>query len=48
VQAREEKKKLVLGNGGEGYIASEEWCYNCGNSKHLGDVCIIAKSLMTF
>jgi len=41
MQTRKEKKKLGLGNGGEGYIASEEWCYNCGNSGHLGDVCIV-------
>ncbi|KAG0709612.1 hypothetical protein DFH29DRAFT_793037, partial [Suillus ampliporus] len=39
MQTREEKKKLALGNGGEGYIASEECCYNCGNSGHLGDDC---------
>ncbi|KAG1754016.1 uncharacterized protein EDB91DRAFT_1101181 [Suillus paluster] len=39
MQTREEKKKLALGNGGEGYIALEECCYNCGNSGHLGDDC---------
>jgi len=42
MQTREEMKTSALGNGGEGYIASEEWCYNCGNPGHLGDVCIIA------
>ena len=35
---RESKQPLPLGQGGEGYIASDEWCYNCGNTGHLGDV----------
>lgn len=35
---RESKQSLALGRGGEGYIASDEWCYNCGNTGHLGDV----------
>ncbi|KAH9030141.1 hypothetical protein EDB85DRAFT_2074348 [Lactarius pseudohatsudake] len=34
---RETKQSLLLGEGGEGYIAHDEWCYNCGNSGHLGD-----------
>jgi len=25
------KKDLKLGEGGEGYVADDEWCYNCGN-----------------
>ncbi|KAI9467292.1 hypothetical protein BJY52DRAFT_1201603 [Lactarius psammicola] len=36
---RESKQSLALGEGGEGYIAPDEWCYNCGNSGHLGDDC---------
>ncbi|KAH9927317.1 uncharacterized protein B0H18DRAFT_1004063 [Fomitopsis serialis] len=39
LQAREEKRVLALGQGGEGYIATDEWCYNCGRSGHLGDEC---------
>lgn len=39
LQTREEKKKLGFGKGGEGYIASELCCYNCGNTGHLGDDC---------
>ncbi|KAG2754740.1 hypothetical protein P692DRAFT_201739981 [Suillus brevipes Sb2] len=39
MQTREEKKKLEFGKGGEGYIASELCCYNCGNPGHLGDDC---------
>lgn len=42
MQTREEKKKLGFGKGSEGYIASELYCYNCGNPGHLGDVCILA------
>ena len=38
LRVREEKRVLVLGQGGEGYIASDEWCYNCGGSGHFGDV----------
>jgi protein AIR1/2 len=41
LQTREEKKKLGFGKGGEGYIASELCCYNCGNTGHLGDVCVL-------
>ncbi|KAH7929488.1 hypothetical protein BV22DRAFT_1056977 [Leucogyrophana mollusca] len=39
IQTRDEKRKFAIGEGGEGYIASDEWCYNCGNSGHLGDDC---------
>ena len=38
LQVREQKRVLPLGQGGEGYIATDEWCYNCGSSGHLGDV----------
>jgi protein AIR1/2 len=38
ISFREEKQKLKLGEGGEGYIANDEWCYNCGNYGHWGDV----------
>jgi len=30
---------LGLGKGGEGYIAPDDWCYNCGDCGHLGDDC---------
>ncbi|KAF8514862.1 hypothetical protein BU17DRAFT_52268, partial [Hysterangium stoloniferum] len=36
---RESKRMLGFDNGGEGYIARDHWCYNCGNSGHLGDDC---------
>ncbi|RDX55414.1 hypothetical protein OH76DRAFT_1396803 [Lentinus brumalis] len=39
LRTREEKRVLPLGQGGEGYIATDEWCYNCGGSGHLGDDC---------
>ncbi|KAI0082541.1 hypothetical protein K474DRAFT_1767819 [Panus rudis PR-1116 ss-1] len=39
LRIREEKVALPIGQGGEGYIASDEWCYNCGESGHLGDDC---------
>ncbi|KAJ6539306.1 hypothetical protein B0H19DRAFT_1269632 [Mycena capillaripes] len=38
LQARKTKKGLSLGQGGEGYIADDAWCYNCGGSGHWGDV----------
>ncbi|KAJ7507772.1 hypothetical protein B0H11DRAFT_142322 [Mycena galericulata] len=38
LKARKEKKDLRLGQGGEGYIADDEWCYNCGGAGHWGDV----------
>ncbi|KDQ64478.1 hypothetical protein JAAARDRAFT_64329 [Jaapia argillacea MUCL 33604] len=36
---RRTKRKLGIGNGGEGYIATDEWCYNCGECGHWGDDC---------
>ncbi|KAJ7068254.1 hypothetical protein C8F01DRAFT_1117467 [Mycena amicta] len=39
LQARKEKKGLALGQGGEGYIAQDAWCYSCGNRGHFGDDC---------
>ena len=38
LRLREEKIDLRIGEGGEGYIATDEWCYSCGQSGHLGDV----------
>ena len=38
LETRESKSTLKLGEGGEGFIATDEWCYNCGNSGHWGDV----------
>lgn len=35
---RRSKRDLELGKGGEGYIAEDEWCYNCGEVGHWGDV----------
>ncbi|KAN0097608.1 hypothetical protein V8E55_002054 [Tylopilus felleus] len=39
MQSREEKKQHAIGEGGEGYISREMWCYNCANTGHLGDDC---------
>ncbi|KAF8655310.1 hypothetical protein AX16_003207 [Volvariella volvacea WC 439] len=39
VTSRKAKKNLKFGEGGEGYIAEDEWCYNCGESGHWGDDC---------
>ncbi|KAK7049536.1 hypothetical protein VNI00_005567 [Paramarasmius palmivorus] len=39
LKTRRSKKKLLLGQGGEGYIAEDLWCYNCGGSGHWGDDC---------
>lgn len=39
LQVRESKMELEFGEGGEGYIATDVWCYNCGGSGHLGDDC---------
>jgi protein AIR1/2 len=38
LEKRTAARNLKLGEGGEGYIATDEWCYNCGHSGHLGDV----------
>ena len=38
MRSREEKASLSFGEGGEGYIGPEDWCYNCGDVGHLGDV----------
>ncbi|PIL37531.1 transcription factor [Ganoderma sinense ZZ0214-1] len=42
LRAREGKRMLAFGQGGEGYIAPDEWCYNCGDCGHLGDDCTAA------
>ncbi|KAK0486956.1 hypothetical protein EDD18DRAFT_1192592 [Armillaria luteobubalina] len=39
LHARREKSKAGLGEGGEGYIAEDQWCYNCGVEGHWGDDC---------
>lgn len=46
LRSREEKVDLAIGEGGEGYIARDEWCYNCGESGHLGDVSYRLLSLL--
>lgn len=38
LSTRNNKQNLKLGQGGEGYIADDEWCYNCGSRGHWGDV----------
>ncbi|KAI0796270.1 hypothetical protein BC629DRAFT_1286346, partial [Irpex lacteus] len=39
LEERERKSGLDVGEGGEGYIGPEDWCYNCGGCGHLGDDC---------
>lgn len=39
LDARRRRKGLALGQGGEGYVADDEWCYRCGSSGHWGDDC---------
>ncbi|VDB89981.1 unnamed protein product [Peniophora sp. CBMAI 1063] len=39
LEARGRISELKLGEGGEAYIARDEWCYNCGCAGHLGDDC---------
>lgn len=36
---RRAQQDLPFDEGGEGFIASDHWCYNCGHSGHLGDDC---------
>ena len=38
INHRLSKKGIKLGEGGECYVANDEWCYNCGRCGHLGDV----------
>ncbi|KAK2466194.1 hypothetical protein APHAL10511_001836 [Amanita phalloides] len=38
-ELRKQKRDLQLGNGGEGYIGSDPWCYNCARMGHWGDDC---------
>ena len=45
---REQKRELDIGEGGEGYIGPEDWCYNCGECGHLGDVSIWRVWLLNF
>jgi protein AIR1/2 len=45
LESRKSKEGLTLGNGGEDYIADDEWCYNCGNCGHWGDVSIVSLRL---
>jgi hypothetical protein len=40
LSSHREKSELTIGAGGEGYIAEDEWCYNCGQCGHWGDVSI--------
>lgn len=41
MELRHSKQDLPLGKGGEGYVADDDWCYNCGDLGHLGDVRVI-------
>ncbi|KAI6113699.1 hypothetical protein EV401DRAFT_1866622 [Pisolithus croceorrhizus] len=36
---RDARQHLRIGQGGEGYIGTDDWCYNCANTGHLGDDC---------
>lgn len=38
LHARESKRHLSIGEGGEGFIGQDDWCYNCGAMGHWGDV----------
>lgn len=44
LHARESKQHLPIGQGGEGFIGRDDWCYNCGAMGHWGDV----RTLFTF
>ena len=37
-ELRKGKKDLQIGNGGEGYVGCDPWCYNCASMGHWGDV----------
>ncbi|KAK7061685.1 protein crossbronx [Favolaschia claudopus] len=39
LKSRKERMGIALGQGGEGYIARDACCYNCGESGHWGDDC---------
>lgn len=39
LKIRKQKRNLSVGQGGEGYIARDKWCYNCGSAGHWGDDC---------
>ncbi|KAE9410498.1 hypothetical protein BT96DRAFT_931236 [Gymnopus androsaceus JB14] len=39
LETRAAKKTCPIGQGGEGYIAQDIWCYNCGDCGHWGDDC---------
>ncbi|KAG5637770.1 hypothetical protein H0H81_003271 [Sphagnurus paluster] len=39
LKIRKQKRNLSIGQGGEGYIARDKWCYNCGSAGHWGDDC---------
>lgn len=41
LKSRKGKELLSLGDGGEGYIGDDEWCYHCGGDGHLGDVSVV-------
>ncbi|KAJ3875767.1 hypothetical protein F5051DRAFT_413459 [Lentinula edodes] len=43
MEARRSKKTRPLGQGGEGYIAEDSWCYNCGECGHWGDDCEVMR-----
>ena len=45
LQTRETKQHLGIGEGGEGYIGGDEWCYNCGGAGHWGDVSMVNNTL---
>ena len=47
LRMRDQKSVLALGQGGEGYIATDEWCYNCGGCGHLGDVSLPHSTSLT-
>ena len=38
IATRETKRHIKLGEGGEGHVGDDEWCYNCASPGHWGDV----------